>query len=68
MTKMLIDIDEDTLEVAAQQLGTTTKKDTVNAALHQAATRRSAEGLERLGRLFDEGVLDASYFEDKRYK
>ncbi|MET0699581.1 MAG: type II toxin-antitoxin system VapB family antitoxin, partial [Mycobacterium sp.] len=35
--KTLIDIDEDVLDAAAKELGTTTKKDTVNAALAYVA-------------------------------
>lgn len=33
MTKMHIDVDDDLLEAAREVLGTTTKKDTVSAAL-----------------------------------
>jgi Arc/MetJ family transcription regulator len=35
-----IDIDDEALELAASELGTTTKKDTVNAALRFVASRR----------------------------
>lgn len=38
--KTMIDIDDDTLALAARELGTTTKKDTVNAALAFVADRR----------------------------
>lgn len=37
--KTMIDIDEEALEAAARELGTTTKKDTVNAALAFVAER-----------------------------
>lgn len=37
--KTMIDIDEAALEAAARELGTTTKKDTVNAALQFVADR-----------------------------
>jgi hypothetical protein len=37
--KTMIDIDEKALEAAARELGTTTKKDTVNAALAFVADR-----------------------------
>lgn len=37
MPKTLIDIDEDSLTAAAEALHTVTKKDTVNAALREAA-------------------------------
>lgn len=39
--KTMIDIDDQALELAARELGTTTKKDTVNAALQFVANRRS---------------------------
>lgn len=38
--KTVIDIDDDRLEAAARELGTATKKDTVNAALEFVADRR----------------------------
>jgi hypothetical protein len=38
--KTVIDLDEEALEQAAQELGTKTKKDTVNAALAFVAGRR----------------------------
>ncbi|MBX7432567.1 type II toxin-antitoxin system VapB family antitoxin [Mycobacterium sp. Y57] len=41
MTRTMLDLDDDLLARAAKQLGTTTKKDTVHAAL-RAALRASA--------------------------
>ena len=38
--KTMIDLNDDDLALAAKELGTTTKKDTVNAALNFVATRR----------------------------
>lgn len=38
--KTMIDLDDEALELAAKELGTTTKKDTVNAALEFVAGRR----------------------------
>jgi Arc/MetJ family transcription regulator len=38
--KTVIDIDDEALELAARELGTATKKDTVNAALAFVANRR----------------------------
>ena len=38
--KTVIDIDDEALALAARELGTTTKKDTVNAALEFVAHRR----------------------------
>lgn len=42
MTKTLIDIDDALLSKAAEALGTTTKKDTVNAALAEVLRVRAA--------------------------
>jgi len=53
MTKTLIDIDDEYLAAAQQVLGTTTKKDTVNAALREvtalAARRRDLDRLTSRG-------------------
>jgi Arc/MetJ family transcription regulator len=38
--KTVIDLDDEALALAAKELGTTTKKDTVNAALAFVADRR----------------------------
>ena len=38
--KTMIDLDDESLALAAKELGTTTKKDTVNAALAFVAGRR----------------------------
>lgn len=40
MAKHLVDIDEQALEMARTELGTTTIKNTVNAALHHATSQR----------------------------
>jgi Arc/MetJ family transcription regulator len=59
VSKTLIDIDDDLLTRSQQILGTTTKKDTVNAALRAVVRRRAAEefvGLARSG-VFDD-LLD----------
>lgn len=40
MSRTTIDIDDDTLRAAARELGTTSKVETVNAALAFAAGRR----------------------------
>ena len=37
----MVDIDDDALAAAARELGTATKKDTVNTALRLVAERRS---------------------------
>lgn len=41
MAKHVVDIDEETLEAARAELGTSTIKDTVNEALHRATNRRA---------------------------
>jgi Arc/MetJ family transcription regulator len=66
MTKTLIDIDDEYLAAAQQALGTTTKKDTVNAALREvtapAARRRDLQRLtSRLPDLKDEDVMRAAW-------
>jgi len=38
--KTMVDLDDEALASAARELGTTTKKDTVNAALEFVAQRR----------------------------
>jgi Arc/MetJ family transcription regulator len=43
MTKRLVDIDDDLLEVARAYLGTTTLKETVNEALREIKARRDRE-------------------------
>lgn len=40
MARTVIDIDDEALAAAAAELGTTTKVDTVNAALREIANRR----------------------------
>ena len=47
--KTMIDLDDEALSLAARELGTTTKKDTVNAALKFVASRR-----RRIEQLLDE--------------
>jgi Arc/MetJ family transcription regulator len=59
MTKVLIDIDDEALAAAAELLGTTTKKDTVNTSLRETAQRlRRAQALARLGELGQAGAFD----------
>lgn len=41
MSRTLIDIDDEALELAAEELGTKTKVATVNAALREVANRRA---------------------------
>ena len=67
MTKTLIEIDDEYLAAAQQALGTSTKKDTVNAALREVAAlaarrrdlhRLTFRGLPDLG---DEDVMRAAW-------
>src|SRR5215467_6668598 len=59
VTKMLIDIDEEALEAAADLLGTTTKKDTVNTSLRETAQRlRRAQALAKLAERGQAGDFD----------
>lgn len=56
MAKTLIDVDEELLDAAARELGTKTKKETVNEALKFVAERRT-----RVKALL-EGQVDLSQF------
>ncbi|WP_391858178.1 type II toxin-antitoxin system VapB family antitoxin [Streptomyces silvisoli] len=59
VAKTVIDIDEEALALAARALGTKTKKDTVNAALHEVAARvRREEALRDLVEMAEDGVFD----------
>ncbi|WP_425554923.1 type II toxin-antitoxin system VapB family antitoxin [Kitasatospora putterlickiae] len=55
----MIDIDEDALALAAEVLGTVTKKDTVNAALVEIGMReRRRQARERMRALAADGAFD----------
>ncbi|MEV8508011.1 type II toxin-antitoxin system VapB family antitoxin [Actinoplanes sp. NPDC051475] len=59
MTKSLIDLDDEALAEAASLYGTTTKKDTVNTALREAALRsKRLQALERLAESGRAGDFD----------
>ncbi|MET8703182.1 type II toxin-antitoxin system VapB family antitoxin [Kitasatospora sp. NPDC004723] len=59
MAKTMIDINEEALALAAEVLGTTTKKDTVNAALEEIGARyRREQALAQLVALADDGAFD----------
>lgn len=59
VTKTLIDLDDEALAEAAVLFGTTTKKDTVNTALREAAQRlRRLQALDRLGEMGAAGQFD----------
>ena len=55
-TKTPIEIDDEALRAAMEVLGTTTKKDTVNAALREVSSRlRRLRALEELRAMGDAG-------------
>jgi Arc/MetJ family transcription regulator len=59
MARTVIDVDDDALAEAARYLGTTTKKDTVNAALREISDRRRrAAAIERMRQMVAEGKVD----------
>ncbi|MFF2955435.1 type II toxin-antitoxin system VapB family antitoxin [Kitasatospora sp. NPDC057965] len=61
MSRTVIDLDDEALADAARYLGTTTKKDTVNAALREIADRRRrAAALARMRGMVAEGEIDFS--------
>jgi len=55
VSKTLIDIDDDLLAQSQEILGTTTKKDTVNAALREIVRLKAVKDLIEMGRA---GVYD----------
>ncbi len=58
-TKTPIEIDDEALALAAEVLGTKTKKDTVNAALREVGQRlERLRALEELGAMADRGDFD----------
>jgi Arc/MetJ family transcription regulator len=60
VTKRLIDVDDEALDAARAQLGTSTIKDTVNEALRSAARQRSAQLENALSVLGDADLDDRS--------
>ncbi|MFJ9362903.1 type II toxin-antitoxin system VapB family antitoxin [Nocardia sp. NPDC101769] len=65
MSKLLIDVDDEALAEAQRLLGTSTKKDTVNAALIEVAKRiKRAKALAELVEMAERGDFD--YLLDKR--
>jgi Arc/MetJ family transcription regulator len=67
MARTVIDVDDELLASVAQQLGTTTKRDTVNAALREVLeNRRRALALTRLREAASDGAVDLASLRDKR--
>jgi Arc/MetJ family transcription regulator len=59
MVKTPIELDQEALAIAAEVLGTKTKKDTVNAALREVGQRLvRLRALARLGEMADRGEFD----------
>jgi Arc/MetJ family transcription regulator len=63
----VIDLDDDLVSSVARELGTSTKKDTVNAALREVLeNRRRALALTRLRDAASDGAFDLALLQDKR--
>ncbi len=59
MVKTPVEIDQEALAIAAEVLGTKSKKDTVNAALREVGQRLvRLRALARLGEMADRGDFD----------
>lgn len=59
MVKTPVEIDQEALTIAAEVLGTKSKKDTVNAALREVGQRLvRLRALARLGEMADRGDFD----------
>ncbi|MFE2067401.1 type II toxin-antitoxin system VapB family antitoxin [Streptomyces sp. NPDC059467] len=66
MSRTVIDLDDEALEEAAKELGTTTKRDTVNTALREVTARyRRLRALDEARELAAEGALDVDLLLDK---
>jgi Arc/MetJ family transcription regulator len=64
MTKTLIDLDDEALAEAAKLLGTSSKKDTVNAALREIVDRRRrAAAIARMREMVADREIDFSVIE-----
>jgi Arc/MetJ family transcription regulator len=65
--RTVIDLDDDLVSSVARELGTSTKKDTVNAALREVLeNRRRALALTRLRDAASDGAFDLGLLQDKR--
>ncbi|KAB1148881.1 type II toxin-antitoxin system VapB family antitoxin [Streptomyces luteolifulvus] len=61
-----MDLDDEALEEAAKELGTTTKRDTVNTALREVTARyRRLRALDEARTLAADGALDMDLLLDK---
>ena len=67
MARTVIDLDDELVASVAKELGTSTKKDTVNAALREVLeNRRRAIALTRLREAVNDGAVDLDFLQDKR--
>ncbi|MDQ1045287.1 type II toxin-antitoxin system VapB family antitoxin [Streptomyces sp. V4I2] len=67
MSRTVIDLDDEALEEAAKELGTATKRDTINTALREVTARyRRLRALEEARELAADGALDMNLLLDKR--
>jgi Arc/MetJ family transcription regulator len=67
MARTVIDLDDELLVSVAKELGTSTKKDTVNAALREVlANRRRAVALTRLRDAANDGAVDLGLLQEKQ--
>jgi Arc/MetJ family transcription regulator len=67
VSRTVIDLDDDLVSSVARELGTSTKKDTVNAALREVLeNRRRALALTRLRDAASDGAFDLALLQDKR--
>ncbi|MER7685761.1 type II toxin-antitoxin system VapB family antitoxin [Streptomyces sp. NPDC097610] len=67
MSRTVIDLDDEALEEAAKELGTTTKRDTINTALREVTARyRRLRSLEEARSLVADGALEMDLLLDKR--
>ncbi|MDH6551468.1 Arc/MetJ family transcription regulator [Streptomyces sp. SAI-208] len=70
MSRTVIDLDDEALEEAAKELGTTTKRETINTALREVTARyRRLRALDEARELVTDGALDMDLLLDKsRYR
>ncbi|MBO0804435.1 MAG: type II toxin-antitoxin system VapB family antitoxin [Nocardiopsaceae bacterium] len=67
MSRTVIDLDDELVSSVAKELGTSTKKDTVNVALREVLeNRRRALALTRLREAAADGAFDLALLQDKQ--
>jgi len=66
VARTVIDLDDELVASVARELGTRTKKDTVNAALREVlSNRRRGLALTRLRDAAADGAIDLALLQDK---